>query len=100
MYTHVYQLAQEIKKGVESADPNIQVELYQVPETLPQEVLDKMYAPPKPDIPIITGRVITQISSQVANVYGFVITLFYLYKKPINLPKQMDSYSGSQLDLV
>ena len=65
MYTHVYQLAQEIKKGVESADPKIQVELYQVPETLPQEVLDKMYAPPKPDVPIITGRVLIQISTQV-----------------------------------
>ena len=99
MYTHIYQLAQEIKKGVESADPNIQIELYQVPETLPQEVLDKMYAPPKPDVPIITGKAIIQVSSQclgICNKHYYI----YLYKKPINLPKRMDSCSGSQLDLV
>lgn len=55
-YTHVYQLAQEAKKGIESVSPSVQVELYQVPETLSQEILDKMHAPPKPDIPIITSR--------------------------------------------
>uniref|UniRef100_A0A1D1XQQ1 NAD(P)H dehydrogenase (quinone) n=1 Tax=Anthurium amnicola TaxID=1678845 RepID=A0A1D1XQQ1_9ARAE len=53
-YTHIYQLALEVKKGVESVTPNVKVELYQIPETLPQEILDKMHAPPKPDIPVIT----------------------------------------------
>ncbi|CAI2162849.1 3957_t:CDS:2 [Funneliformis geosporum] len=55
MYTHVYQLAQEIKKGTETFDSSIEIELYQVPETLPQEVLTKMHAPPKPELPIITA---------------------------------------------
>ncbi|RIA97949.1 Benzoquinone reductase [Glomus cerebriforme] len=54
-YTHIYQLALEVKKGIESVSPSVQVELYQVPETLSQEILDKMHAPPKPDIPIITA---------------------------------------------
>jgi NAD(P)H dehydrogenase (quinone) len=27
---------------------------YRIPETLPQEVLTKMYAPPKPDYEVIT----------------------------------------------
>ena len=79
MYTHVYQLAQEIKKGVESADPNIQVELYQVPETLPQEVLDKMYAPPKPDIPIITGEITILLQSLADSIFrGYLITLYFI----------------------
>ncbi|CAG8591614.1 13301_t:CDS:2 [Funneliformis mosseae] len=60
MYTHVYQLAQEIKKGIESTDSSIQLDLYQVPETLPQEVLTKMYAPPKPELPIITPEVLAE----------------------------------------
>ncbi len=29
--------------------------LLQVPETLPEEVLTKMHAPPKPDVPIISA---------------------------------------------
>jgi hypothetical protein len=74
-YTHIYQLAQEIKKGVESVSPSIQVELYQVPETLSQEILDKMHAPPKPDIPIITSRNIIQIG---LNVLGFRNKITYL----------------------
>jgi hypothetical protein len=76
-YTHIYQLAQEIKKGVESADPNIQVELYQVAETLPQEVLDKMYAPPKPDIPLITGKFHLNSSTMFNIYFRFVITSFF-----------------------
>ncbi|KAL8839692.1 MAG: hypothetical protein Q9176_004299 [Flavoplaca citrina] len=36
-------------------------DLYQVKETLPQEILDKMYAPPKdPEIPTITPETIQQ----------------------------------------
>ena len=39
MYGHVRTLAQGIKKGLESAGAT--VDLLQVPETLPQEVLGK-----------------------------------------------------------
>lgn len=32
----------------------VEVKLFQIAETLPEEVLTKMYAPPKQDVPIIT----------------------------------------------
>ncbi|KAL2127319.1 hypothetical protein VTI74DRAFT_10932 [Chaetomium olivicolor] len=52
MYGHIRQLAEAEKKGIEKAGGT--VDLYQVPETLPQEVLDKMHAPAKPtDVPIL-----------------------------------------------
>jgi len=45
-----------VKAGVESAGGNATI--YQVPETLPQEVLEKMHAPPKPDYPIMTPEIL------------------------------------------
>ncbi|KAG9160908.1 hypothetical protein Leryth_008722 [Lithospermum erythrorhizon] len=53
MYGHVLKLAEEIKKGAETVE-GVEVKLWQVAETLPEEVLGKMYAPPKGDAPIIT----------------------------------------------
>lgn len=53
MYGHVRQLAEAEKKGIEQAGGT--ADLFQVAETLPQEVLDKMYAPAKPtDVPTIS----------------------------------------------
>lgn len=53
MYGHVRTLAEAEKKGIEKAGGT--ADLFQVAETLPQEVLDKMYAPPKPtDVPTIS----------------------------------------------
>jgi NAD(P)H dehydrogenase (quinone) len=46
MYGHVAKLAESVKAGVESAGGK--VEILQVAETLPQEVLTKMHAPAKP----------------------------------------------------
>jgi len=45
MYGHIAQLAEAEKKGIESAGGTVDV--YQLPETLPEEVLSKMHAPPK-----------------------------------------------------
>jgi len=45
MYGHIAQLAEAEKKGIESAGGTVDV--YQLPETLPEEVLAKMHAPPK-----------------------------------------------------
>ncbi|KAI5844291.1 putative NADH-quinone oxidoreductase [Tricharina praecox] len=53
MYGHVATLAEAEKKGIEAAGG--QVDLYQVPETLPQEVLTKMHAAPKRDYTIATA---------------------------------------------
>lgn len=45
MYGHIQQIAEAEKKGIEAAGGSC--DLYQIAETLPQEVLEKMYAPPK-----------------------------------------------------
>ncbi|CAO3667170.1 unnamed protein product [Umbelopsis vinacea] len=51
LYHHVYTLALKVKEGLEAN--GVDVELYQVEETLSDEVLTKMHAPPKPSIPVI-----------------------------------------------
>ncbi len=43
MYTHVYKLAQAIAEGARSV-PGAEVSVFQVAETLPDEVLEKMHA--------------------------------------------------------
>ncbi|TPX63752.1 NAD(P)H dehydrogenase (quinone) [Spizellomyces sp. 'palustris'] len=53
MYGHVGQLARAIKKGVESV--GLKGDLYQIPETLPKDVLEKMHAPGQdPNVPLAT----------------------------------------------
>jgi NAD(P)H dehydrogenase (quinone) len=52
MYGHIRTLAEAEKKGVEKA--GVAVDLFQIPETLPDDVLSKMHAPPKPtDITVL-----------------------------------------------
>ncbi|QKX53258.1 uncharacterized protein TRUGW13939_00334 [Talaromyces rugulosus] len=50
MYGHIVKLAEAEKKGIEAAGGKVDV--YQIAETLPQEALSKMHAPPKTDYPI------------------------------------------------
>lgn len=53
MYGHIKSMAEAEKKGAESVE-GVTVDLYQIPETLPDEVLTKMHAPPKPtDITVL-----------------------------------------------
>ncbi|KAE9119477.1 hypothetical protein PF010_g7865 [Phytophthora fragariae] len=47
-YGHIATLAESVKEGVESV-PGVTAEIYQVPETLPEEVLAKLHAAPKKD---------------------------------------------------
>jgi len=56
MYGHIAKLAEAEKEGLKKA--GIEADLYQVPETLPEEVLAKMHAPPKSDIPVITPAIL------------------------------------------
>ncbi|KAI7886064.1 NAD(P)H:quinone oxidoreductase, type IV [Lichtheimia hyalospora FSU 10163] len=51
-YGHVQTLSRHIRKGLESQ--GVEVETYQVPETLSEDILEKMHAPPKSDDPVIT----------------------------------------------
>ncbi|KAE8371721.1 flavo protein-like protein [Aspergillus bertholletiae] len=54
MYGHIAQLAEAEKKGIESAGGK--ADIYQIAETLPKEVLDKMHAPDKKDHPIMDAE--------------------------------------------
>lgn len=50
MYGHIQKLAEAEKKGIESAGGK--ADIFQVAETLPDEVLTKMHAPPKSSHPV------------------------------------------------
>jgi NAD(P)H dehydrogenase (quinone) len=56
MYGHILRLAEAEKVGIENAGGS--VDIYQIPETLPEGVLGKMHAAPKPDHPIITADIL------------------------------------------
>lgn len=58
LYNHIQVLAHEIKKGIEEAGGS--VDIYQIAETLPDTVLEKMHAPPKSSDPIATAETLTQ----------------------------------------
>ncbi|KAF2155122.1 benzoquinone reductase [Myriangium duriaei CBS 260.36] len=52
LYGHIHKLAEAEAAGVKAAGGT--VDIYQLPETLPQEVLDKLHAPPKnKDVPVL-----------------------------------------------
>ncbi|KAK7246631.1 hypothetical protein RIF29_41501 [Crotalaria pallida] len=55
LHGHVATLAEEIKKGVDSVE-GVEAKLWQVPEILSEEVLRKMKAAPKRDVPIIKPK--------------------------------------------
>jgi hypothetical protein len=70
MYGHVATMSESIKKGVLAADPTIQCDIYQVPETLPDDVLQKMYAPPKGDYPIISKDQLSEYDGFLFGISG------------------------------
>lgn len=57
-WSHTYGNALEIQKGIESAGGK--ADIFQIAETLPEEVLGKMYAAPKSDVPIATVDTLTE----------------------------------------
>ncbi|EIM87626.1 NADH-quinone oxidoreductase [Stereum hirsutum FP-91666 SS1] len=61
MYGHIAKLAEAIKGGIESAGGAATI--YQVAETLPEEVLKKMYAPAKPDYPVLAPGDLAQFDA-------------------------------------
>ncbi|KAJ4976039.1 hypothetical protein NE237_001145 [Protea cynaroides] len=67
MYGHVAKLAEEIKKGAESVE-GIEAKLYQVPETLPSDVLGKLGAPPQSDVAIIEP---SELAEADGLIFGF-----------------------------
>lgn len=66
MYGHVEVLARKMKKGVDGVD-GVEAVLFRVPETLSEEVLAQMKAPPKDDeIPEISS------AEELADADGFL----------------------------
>ncbi|KAL3519587.1 hypothetical protein ACH5RR_017736 [Cinchona calisaya] len=66
-YGHVEKLAHEIKKGADSVE-GVEAKLWQVPETLSEEILGKMGAPPKSGVPVITPD---ELPEADAFIFGF-----------------------------
>ncbi|KAJ3564662.1 hypothetical protein NP233_g8150 [Leucocoprinus birnbaumii] len=58
LYGHISDLAEAVKAGVEAAGGKATI--YQVAETLPEEILKAVHAPPKPDYPIATIDTLTE----------------------------------------
>jgi len=62
LYGHIGKLSEAIKAGVENgfkvAGKEVEIGVYQVTETLSPEILTKMHAPAKPNLPIITPEIL------------------------------------------
>jgi len=80
---HIAQMAEAVKAGIEKAGGS--ADLYQVPETLPEEVLTKMYAAPKSEYPIITPDIL-------ATYDGFIFGIPTRYG---NFPAQWKTFIDS-----
>ncbi len=66
-YGHVYTLAKSVQKGVQQAGG--EADLFQVPETLSDDVLALIHAPPKPvDIPIATTETLEQYDAFIFGI--------------------------------
>lgn len=71
MYGHVATMAESIKEGVmASGVKNVSCDIYRVEETLPDEVLAKMHAPPKGDYPVITAEKMTEYDGFLFGISG------------------------------
>lgn len=58
-YGHTATLAETVKAGIESVQ-DVTAELYQVAETLSDDALREMHAPPKRDHPVATPNVLKE----------------------------------------
>ncbi|KAI9293138.1 flavoprotein WrbA [Neoconidiobolus thromboides FSU 785] len=59
MYLHVYKLALAVKEGAER-NGNVEVSIFQIKETVPEEILTNIKAPSKPDVPVITPALLKE----------------------------------------
>jgi len=66
LYGHIAKLAESVKEGVEKAGGSVTI--YQIAETLPQEILAKMHAPPKPDYPIISPEELPEFDAYLFGI--------------------------------
>jgi len=83
MYGHIAKMAESVKSGVEGAGGKATI--FQVPETLPQNILDLMHAPAKPDYPIFS-------SEQMPEYDAFILGIPTRYG---NMPAQWKAFWDS-----
>ncbi|KAJ5725581.1 Minor allergen Alt a 7 [Penicillium malachiteum] len=82
-WTHVQQLAEAEAKGIESAGG--QADIYQIAETLPQDILEMMHAPPKSSYPVISPEKLVEYDA----------VLFGIPTRYGNFPVQWKSFWDS-----
>ncbi|KAI7869232.1 NAD(P)H:quinone oxidoreductase, type IV [Spinellus fusiger] len=58
IFHHIYKLSLEVQKGLEES--GVKTKLFQVEETLSEDILKKMHALPKLDLPVITAEQLTE----------------------------------------
>ncbi|KAK2464695.1 hypothetical protein APHAL10511_003271 [Amanita phalloides] len=63
---HIAKMAESVKAGVAEAGGH--AEIFQVPETLSQEILTLMRAPPRPDYPIMTVETLPKFDGYLLGV--------------------------------
>ncbi|OQE25767.1 hypothetical protein PENFLA_c008G10775 [Penicillium flavigenum] len=80
MYGHIKALAEAEKKGIESAGG--QAEIFQIAETLNEEVLGKMHAPAKASYPVV----------EPADLLAFDAVLFGIPTRYGNFPAQWKTF--------
>ncbi|KAI8986807.1 flavoprotein-like protein [Trametes punicea] len=80
MYGHIAKLAESVKAGITAGGGSATI--YQIAETLPQDILDKLHAPPKPAYPILAP-------ADLANFDGFVFGIPTRYG---NFPAQWKAF--------
>ncbi|KIY48969.1 flavo protein WrbA [Fistulina hepatica ATCC 64428] len=66
MYGHIAKLAESVKSGITKAGGSVTI--FQIPETLPQEVLNLMHAPPKPDYPLIDAKTLATYDAFIMGI--------------------------------
>lgn len=80
LYHHIGKMAEAVKAGVESS--GVEADIFQVPETLPENILKILHAPKRPDYPIATTKTLTSYD-------GF---MFGVPTRFGNMPTQIKSF--------
>ncbi|VEU19328.1 DEKNAAC100847 [Brettanomyces naardenensis] len=115
LYHHIAKLAEAAKAGVEASGST--AEIFQVPETLPAEILKILHAPARPDYPIATldslekydgilfgiptrfGNMPAQLKSFIDGT-GALWASGALYHKPAGIFVSTGTGSGNELTVV
>ncbi|KAI9988856.1 hypothetical protein PInf_022445 [Phytophthora infestans] len=92
-YGHVAKLANAAKKGIEFVG-GVAATIYQVQETLPEEVLTKMHAPPKGDHPIATIDTLKEADGGGQETTAFTAVTFLAHQGMTYVPL---GYRGKEL---